>query len=134
MSSSSKLESEAVKFIIERTPYGLYKDIANGIRSMVKVDSNPSVQNIIKEYEEDHFKQVPLENDKLIISKVTKDKEGYYNDQSKKYKLMINPLSENFEKLERIGAPDPIQVKFDKALNSYKDKCYEKEYASINGI
>lgn len=133
MSTHSKLETEAIKFIIDKTPYGVYKETVNGIRTMVKLESNAAAQSAIKEYEEDHFKQVPLENDKLIIAKVNKDKEGYYNDQSKKYKLMINPLSENFEKLERITAPNPIQVKFDKALLAYREKCFEKEYASTNG-
>lgn len=45
------------------------------------------IQKEISTYEEDHFKQVSLSDDKIVLSKYTKDDEGYYHDQNKKIKI-----------------------------------------------
>ena len=55
---------DAAKFIIENTPIGLLNDINNNIKLLdEKLTNLNEYNNIIKTYEEDHFKQFPLEND-----------------------------------------------------------------------
>ena len=106
-------EIQSAKFIIENTPVGLLSEM-NGYMKILNgtLEFSPQFKTILQKYEEDHFKQVPLAEDTLILSKFTKDKEGYYYDQTKQYKLLISPLTENFEKLEKISPNFPLQVLF----------------------
>lgn len=126
-------EVQAAKFIVENTPIGLVSEI-NGYMKILNgnLESSSQFKELLQTYEEDHFKQVPLAEDSLILSKFTKDKEGYYYDQTKQYKLLIGPLTENFEKLEKIKPNYPLQVLLDKKVNEYKEKYYTKDKTSHN--
>ena len=126
-------EIQSTKFIIENTPVGLLSEM-NGYMKILNgtLEFSPQFKTILQKYEEDHFKQVPLAEDTLILSKFTKDKEGYYYDQTKQYKLLISPLTENFEKLEKISPNFPLQVLLDKKVNEYKEKYYTKDKTSHN--
>ena len=126
-------ELKSAKFIIDNTPVGFIQEIDDNLKSLNShLEESKEFKDLIKSYEEDHFKQVPLGEDKLILSKFNKDDQGYYYDQSKKYKLLINPLSENFEKLEKITQNYPLQVLLDKKVNEYKEKYYTKDKTSHN--
>ena len=124
---------EAAKFIIENTPIGLLNDINNNIKLIdEKLTYSSEYNNIIKKYEEDHFKQIPLENDKSLITNYNKDNENYYHDQTKKYKVQILPLSENFEKLEKLTDENILQTLIEKEIANYQNKYYTKDNTSHN--
>ena len=124
---------EAAKFIIENTPIGLLNDINNYIKLIdEKLTYSSEYNNIIKKYEEDHFKQIPLENDKSLITNYNKDNENYYHDQTKKYKVQILPLSENFEKLEKLTDENILQTLIEKEIANYQNKYYTKDNTSHN--
>ena len=124
---------EAAKFIIENTPIGLLNDINNYIKLIdEKLTYSNEYNNIIKKYEEDHFKQIPLENDKSLITNYNKDNENYYHDQTKKYKVQILPLSENFEKLEKLTDENILQTLIEKEIANYQNKYYTKDNTSHN--
>lgn len=126
-------ELSSAKFIIDNTPVGLIQEIDDNMKTLNShLEESKEFKDLIMSYEEEHFKQVPLGEDKLILSKYNKDEQGYYYDQTKKYKLLINPLSENFEKLEKITPNYPLQVLLDKKVNEYKEKYYTKEKTSHN--
>ena len=118
---------EAAKFIIENTPIGLLNDINNYIKLIdEKLTYSSEYNNIIKKYEEDHFKQIPLENDKSLITNYNKD------NQTKKYKVQILPLSENFEKLEKLTDENILQTLIEKEIANYQNKYYTKDNTSHN--
>ena len=124
---------DAAKFIIENTPIGLLNDINNYIKLIdEKLTYSSEYNNIIKKYEEDHFKQIPLENDKSLITNYNKDNENYYHDQTKKYKVQILPLSENFEKLEKLTDENILQTLIEKEIANYQNKYYTKDNTSHN--
>ena len=124
---------DAAKFIIENTPVGMLNEINKNMKLIdEKLTNTKEYNNIIKNYEENHFKQIPLENDKSLITEYNKDKEGFYYDQSKKYKVQILPLSENFEKLERLTNEFILQALIDKEITEYQNKYYIKGKTSHN--
>ena len=124
---------DAAKFIIENTPIGLLNDINNYIKLIdEKLTYSSEYNNIIKTYEEDHFKQIPLENDKSLITNYNKDKDNFYHDQTKKYKFQILPLSENFEKLEKLTNENILQTLIEKEITNYQNKYYTKDNTSHN--
>ena len=94
-----------IKYIIKNTPIGHLKETIENLKIVIGgsfMDSK-AVLDEISAYEEEHFKQINLNEDKIIISKHNKDDEGYYNDQSKKLKIKANPLNENIEKIVELN-------------------------------
>ncbi len=138
-----------IKYIIRNTPFGHLKETMENLRTLVGASllEHSDVLDEIKAYEEDHFKQVSLNDDKIVISKYNKDEDNFYHDQSKNLKIMVNPLSENIEKIEKIENneneqdhyySDQFSANLHKSLsrlsNEYKDRCYKSGVAAVNGI
>ena len=124
---------DAAKFIIENTPIGLLNETNNYIKLLdEKLTYTKEYNNILKKYEEEHFKQIPLENDKSLITNYNKDNDNFYHDQTKKYKVQILPLSENFEKLERLTDENILQALIEEEIIKYQNKYYTKENTSHN--
>ena len=125
-----------VKYIIRSTPYGHLKETVENLKNLVGAAAieDKEIQDEITNYEEEHFKQVNLNEDKIIISKLNKDEENYYHDQTKKFKIMINPLSENIEKITELEEGDnQFRALLDKLFAEYRDKCYKSGISASNG-
>jgi len=147
----SKNTINIVNYVIRNTPYGHLKETIENLKSLVgsSIINNENVQKEIVAYEEEHFKQVGLQNEKIVLSKYNKDSDGFYHDQSKNIKILINPLQENIEKIERINRNDAGEEsnsniytdEFSKNLHKslgklaidYKDRCYKSGVAAVNG-
>ncbi len=128
-----------VKYIIRSTPYGHLKETIENLKNLVgpTLTEDLDIQNEVRNYEEEHFKQVNLNEDKIVISKLNKDEENYYHDQSKKIKIMINPLSENIEKiseLEEAGILNNFRSLLNKTFSEYRERCFKSGIAASNGI
>jgi hypothetical protein len=128
-----------VKYLIRSTPYGHLKETVENLKNLVgsHIIEEKEVQDEIASYEEEHLKHVNLNDDKIIISKFNKDEENYYHEQTKKIKILINPLSENIEKisdLEEDYQNSNFRDILDKALNEYKDKSYKSAITASNSI
>ena len=126
-----------VKYLIRSTPYGHLKETIDNLKNLVgaSVIDDKAIQDEINIYEEDHLKQVSLNEDKIILSKFNKDEDNYYHDQTKKIKILINPLSENIEKIVEIednGKHHNLRDSLDKLLNEYKEKSYKGGISASN--
>ena len=137
-----------VKYIIRNTPFGHLRETIDNIKFLVGnlVIDHPEVQDEIKTYEEEHFKQISLNEEKIVITKYNKDKDNYYHDQSKNLKICVNPMNENIEKIEKITSTDVedegigytdefsknLHKSLTKLLSQYKDRCYKNGVAAVN--
>ena len=127
-----------IKFLIKSTPVGHIKETVKNLKSIVdpSIFEEKVIQDILTEYEEDHFKQIPLNEDKIILSKYNRDEENCYHDQSKKIKISVLPMNENIEKIVEINENDyinnSVRNHLDKALNDYKEKNYKSTITGTN--
>jgi hypothetical protein len=143
---------DIIRYVIKHTPYGHLKETIDNLKFLVGSSflESSEVQDEIKSYEEDHFKQVSLNEEKIIISKHNKDEDNFYHDQSKNFKIFINPLNENIEKILKIennqegnedshsqiyadGFSQNLHKNLIKLLNEYKDRCFKHGVAAVNG-
>lgn len=92
---------DAVRYILRSTPIGHLKDSIDNLKILVgaSVFEEDAIKNEIIKYEEDHFRTVNFNEDKILVSKHNKDQENYYIDQSKKIKISLLPQNENIEKI-----------------------------------
>jgi hypothetical protein len=147
MDSNNTLD--IIRYVIRHTPFGHLKETIENLKVLVGSSylEHANVQNEIKAYEEDHFKQVSLNEEKIVISKHNKDEDYFYHDQSKNFKIYVNPLNENIEKIEKIENKEDnsnshmyadrfsqnLHKNLIKLLNEYKEKCYKNGVAAVNG-
>ena len=92
---------DAVRYIIRNTPIGHLKDSIDNLKILVgaSVFEEDAIKSEIIKYEEDHFRSVNFNDDKILISKHNKDSENFYVDQSKKIKIALLPQNENIENI-----------------------------------
>jgi hypothetical protein len=125
-----------VKYLIRSTPYGHLKETLENLKNLVgpNIIDEKEIQDEITLYEEDHLRQVSLNEDKIIISKYNKDEEGFYHDQGRKIKIQINPLSENIEKINDLEDDSNFEFRnlLEKALREYVSKCYKSGITASN--
>lgn len=125
-----------VKYLIRSTPYGHLKETLENLKNLVgsSIIDEKQIQNEISFYEEEHLRQVSLNEDKIIISKYNKDDEGFYHDQGKKIKIQINPLSENIEKINDLEDISNYEFRnfLEKALSEYVSRCFKSGITASN--
>lgn len=126
-----------IKYIIKSSPIGHLKETIENLKTVIggQALEDKEIQAEILNYEEDHYKQISLNDDKILISKFTKDSEGFYHDQGKKLKISVVPLSENIEKivdLDDSNVTNPLRIAIDKKLIEYKDKNYKSSITATN--
>jgi hypothetical protein len=127
-----------IKYLIKFTPIGHIKETIKNLKSIVDpaLLDEKVVQDELSAYEEEHFKQISLNDDKIILSKFNKDEDNYYHDQSKKIKILVQPLNENIEKIVEIEEHElthnPTRNLLDKALTAYREKNYKTGITGSN--
>lgn len=125
-----------VKYLIRSTPYGHLKETLENLKNLVgsSIIDEKQIQDEISFYEEEHLRQVSLNEDKIIISKYNKDDEGFYHDQGKKIKIQINPLSENIEKINDLEDISNYEFRnfLEKALSEYVSRCFKSGITASN--
>jgi hypothetical protein len=127
-----------IKFLIKFTPIGHIKETIKNLKSIVDpaLLDEKSIQDELSAYEEEHFKQISLNEDKIILSKFNKDEDNYYHDQTKKIKILAQPLNENIEKIVEIEEHEipqnPIRNLLDNALTTYREKNYKSGITGTN--
>lgn len=110
-----------IKYIIRNTPIGHLKETIENLKSLLgsAIIENKTVQDEILAYEEEHFKQMHLNEDKIIVSKYNKDDEGFYVDQAKKLKIAVNPLNENIEKIVEFKENQNTSFRYLKTIKNF---------------
>lgn len=125
-----------VKFLIKETPIGHLKGTLDNLKSILGVDvlESEEIRKEIIAYEEEHLKQLSVDEDKILISSITKDSDGYYYDQNKNLKVLATPMNENFEKIEKCSSDNSeLKSALYAKLDDYKKKNYKAGITSING-
>jgi hypothetical protein len=133
--------NRVVKYIIRNTPNGHLNEVIENLKVLVgsSVIESPVIQAELRSYDEDHFRQVSIEDEKMILSKYNRSdctgEEDCYYDAERKVKIQVSPSSEN--KIQTLTEEDvePTSRRLlDKSLNDYREKFYKSGIASSNGI
>lgn len=126
-----------IKYLIKSTPIGHLKETIDNLKIILsaKTIETSDIFQEIQSYEEEHMRQFNLENEKVLISKETKDETGFYHDQGKKIKIQVMPLNDNIEKIEKIDdlpTNETRQFLYDE-LVKYKHEQYKDSVTAVNG-
>jgi hypothetical protein len=127
-----------IKYLIRSTPIGHIKETVKNLKTITDPNllEEKEVQDELRAYEEDHFRQFNLNEDKIVISKYNKDEEGFYHDQTKKLKISILPGSDNIEKIVELDdsqiPKSEVRDSLDKAVGEYKEKNYKTGIVGSN--
>ena len=131
--TSSQSAISALKYAIEHTPVGMLPQQHSNLQKLnVDEATSDEITSSLRDYEERHLRQIPIEDSSFILSPYNKDSSNYYYDQTKRYKLQISPLSNNFDKLEKIEDSSSLQKQLSKAVGDYLDKYFTKKNSSFN--
>jgi hypothetical protein len=105
---------DAIKYLIRNTPIGHIKDCLDNLRSLIgaAVLEDPAIKEELVKYEEDHFKTVNFNEDKILISKFNKDSENFYHDQTRKIKISLLPISDNIEVIKELDQSELENLSF----------------------
>lgn len=114
MDSETNVNLDAIKYIIRNTPIGHLKDCLDNLRALIGsgIFEEPAIKEELTKYEEDHFRTVNFNEDKIIISKYNKDSENFYHDQTRKIKISLLPLSENIETINDLDQAELHKLSF----------------------
>lgn len=114
MDSETNVNLDAIKYIIRNTPIGHLKDSLDNLKSLIGsyIFEEKSIKEELAKYEEDHFKTVNFNEDKILISKFNKDSENFYHDQARKIKISLLPLSDNIDVIHNLDAEEIEKLKF----------------------
>lgn len=125
-----------IKFLIKETPVGHLKSTLESLKTIIGIDflDSPEIKKEISIYEEDHLKQVSIEEDKVLISNRTKDSEDNYFDLNKQLKFRNNPLSENLDNIDKYNSKNnSFRELIYKKLKEYTASNFKKGVVAING-
>jgi len=126
---------EIAKYIISQTPIGLLNSSLNCLKVLLKEEvlKTPEVLQEIKNYKENHYMPITIENvkSKVIISALNKDSDDYYYDQGQKIRFKLN-LKCEVENLEEFESKNETRRKIEKKLIEYINKYYNKKTTTYN--
>ena len=126
-----------VIYIIKSVPIGHMKETLDNLRNLVgnEVLELKEVQDEIVLYEEEHFKHISLNEDKILLSTLTKDYENKYHDQGKQLSIQVSPLNDNIDNLNMY--PEPVEDEFrsllEQQVTAYKENNYKPGIVGSNG-
>jgi hypothetical protein len=114
MDSETNVNLDAIKYIIRNTPIGHLKDSLENLKTLIGsyIFEEKAIKDELAKYEEDHFKTVNFNEDKILISKFNKDSENFYHDQTRKIKISLSPLSDNIDLIHNLDADEIEKLNF----------------------
>ena len=124
------------KYIISETPIGhLNKSIQN-LKGLIgeELMDNELIHNEVQEYAEKHLSHVQYndEGNKIVISNLTKDSEGYYYDQGQKVKIKLNVAEGGIDSVENIDDDNSLRNELDNKIKTYLEKNYTSGITKSN--
>ena len=136
MEGENENSINVAKYIINQTPIGhLNKSIQN-LKNLIGEESMESetIKKEIQNYAENHLSHVQYNNEgnKLIISNVTKDNDGFYYDQGQKIKVKLNISDGGINSIDSIEDSDSLRQEIDTKIKSYLDKYYTNGISKSN--
>ena len=136
MEGENENSINVAKYIINQTPIGhLNKSIQN-LKNLIGEEQmeNETIQKEIQKYAENHLSHVQYndEGNKLIISNVTKDNDGFYYDQGQKIKVKLNISDGGINSIDSIEDTDSLRQEIDNKIKLYLDKYYTNGISKSN--
>lgn len=129
--------TEILKYIIKSAPIGHLSQTIENLKNLVGGSSleNKDIDQEISNYEEQHFKQLKIKDEKIVINPYNRTEDNFYEDQNRKIRICPTPLSENIEKIEDIENVPECRLRDEmyKAYEDYKNKNFKSEISAING-
>ena len=128
---------DIIKYIIKSAPIGHLSQTIENLKNLLGASSldRKEITDEIMLYEEEHFKQLKIKDEKIVINPYNKEEGNIYEDQIRKVKINPTPLSENIEKIEDIESVVECKLRDEiyKALEDYKNKNFKLDITAING-
>lgn len=123
------------KYIIHQIPIGHIEESVEKLKIICgeELIDSAEVKAELVSYEENHFKHIPYNDGKILLSKETKDGEDYYYDQSKQIKIKVNPLSDEIVSSEAISMESSLQKAINAKMKEFKAKYYKDSITAVNG-
>ena len=136
MEGENENSINVAKYIINQTPIGhLNKSIQN-LKNLIGEESMESetIKKEIQNYAENHLSHVQYNNEgnKLIISNITKDNDGFYYDQGQKIKVKLNISDGGINTIDSIEDTDSLRQEIDTKIKLYLDKYYTNGISKSN--
>lgn len=129
--------TEILKYIIKSAPIGHLSQTIENLKNLVggAALEKKEVDDEISSYEEQHFKQLKIRDEKIVINPSNKEDGNVYEDQIRKVRISPTPLSENIEKIEDLETVVECKLRDEihRALEEYRLKNYKPEISAING-
>lgn len=124
-----------VKFLIKETPIGHIKSTIDNLKAIIGIDitTNKEIFDELIHYEDEHLRQVNLGEDRVLLSNLIKDKEGYYVNQNKKMRIAVSPLNDNIDKIEDIEVEECLlRQSLSNSLSGFIEKNYKAAVTATN--
>jgi len=124
-----------VKFLIKETPIGHLRSTIDNLKAIIGIDITTikEIQDEMINYDDEHLRQVNLGEDRVLVSNLIKDKEGYYVNQNKKMRIAVSPLNDNIDKIEDIEVEECLlRQHLLTSLSSFVEKNYKSAVTATN--
>lgn len=120
-------EINVAKYIIRQTPIGHLEESIENLKIVCgeELMDKEEVKKEVVSYEEDHLAQVPYSNSKVIVSKLNKDQNDFYYDQSQQIKFKLSDDSKTPENVEAVSDSSTLRKAIEEQLKKYKEKYYK---------
>ena len=119
---------QTVKFLIENSPFGFITHIDQLLRKIdlsLILENEAEYMKLIKQAEENEFRQIPFEDSYVLMTPYNKIGDNYLcQTKSEHIKYQLSPLNENLSNLEKVEINSPIRDKFLKAMEEYMNKYF----------
>lgn len=124
------------KYVIKKTPIGHIQKALENLNAVVgeRVMDTEDVHKEIHKYGETHLSQLPVEiaSNKVVISSLVKDDEGFYHDQDQKIKFKIGLESGNIEEAQQDDFQDDLRDEISAQAKKYISESYNGEVTKFN--
>lgn len=124
------------KYLIHETPIGHLNFTFESLKNILGLNplDNETIRKEIAKYNEEHLNHIIVEDNKLLVSSVTKDESGNYLDQNANIKVKVSADGTNAESTEEISSEEsPLRIALHKSLIAYKEKNYKSAITAVNG-
>jgi capping protein alpha len=134
MSDDHSNEINVAKYIISQVPIGHLPQSLENLSIVVgeEVMDQPEIKSAIHSYTEDHLTQISNNGQKVIISKLNKDANNTYYDQSQGIKYTLNEECKEITNVENCDDSSTLRKAIDDALTQYKEKYYKHTITTSN--
>ena len=127
-------EINVAKYIISQTPIGHLTHSLENLTTLIgeEVMDTPEIKTAVQNYTEDHLSHFPNDSKKLVVSKLNKDSNNTYYDQSQGIKFTLSEDCKEKTNIESCDDSSSLRQAIDASLQQYKEKYYKPTVTTSN--